>query len=110
LSTKNGHNIYYKSGWELSFIKYLDSNLDVISYVYEPFAIEYKFQHKRNYIPDFLVEYADGHKELVEIKPSNKLKDPQIKAKFRAAKIYCKKNNLKFVVISRKELRRLKIA
>jgi endogenous inhibitor of DNA gyrase (YacG/DUF329 family) len=52
-STKMNKQMFYRSGWELLFMKYLDSNYDVINFDYEPFCIAYKFECKRNYIPGF---------------------------------------------------------
>jgi len=51
-----------------------------------------------------LVEYADGHNELVEIKPSGLLKYPQVRAKLDAGKAYCESASMVFVVLTEVEL------
>lgn len=69
-SPKAGKEIAYRSSWELTYAKLLDADPDVTSWEYEPFAIAYELNGERKrYIPDFLVTYADGSRELVEVKP-----------------------------------------
>lgn len=69
-SSKTGEIIFYRSSWELKYAQLLDEDTTVLSWEYEPFAIKYIIGKKqRNYVPDFLVSYTDGTKELVEVKP-----------------------------------------
>lgn len=55
---------------------------------------------KRNYLPDFLVEYNDGNKELHEGKGLPLLFWDSTKAKRAAAQEWCKKHNMKYKVIT----------
>ena len=59
---------------------------------------------KRHYIPDFLVEYLGGRKVLYEVKPFERKGSETNKRKFKAAREYCKDNNMKFKVITEKYL------
>jgi hypothetical protein len=105
---KAGREVWYRSSWELAFMKYLDSKDDVVSCDYESVRIPYYGTDgdKRNYIPDFLIEYRNK-KELVEIKPYLR-KDSEVnKRKFKAAREYCKDNNIKFKVISERYLKHI---
>jgi len=71
--------------------------------------IEYVYEGKlRKYIPDILVEYNTGKKELWEIKPKNQTKIPKNLAKWKAADEYCRKRNIEFIVFTEKGLRMLK--
>lgn len=54
----------------------------------------------RNYLPDFLVEYNDGNKELHEGKGLPLLFWDSTKAKRVAAQEWCKKNNMRYKVIT----------
>jgi len=69
-SSKTGEVIFYRSSWELAYAELLDNDPTVVTWEYEPFSIVYRYGKKmKNYLPDFLVTYDDGIKELVEVKP-----------------------------------------
>lgn len=100
----------YRSGWELAYMKWLDEDVDVISYEYEPFFIEYisniRTGKKRKYYPDVLVKRTSST-ELVEIKPKNKLTKPIVLKKINAASQWAPANGMKLVVITEVELKQL---
>ncbi len=108
-SKKNNKNLFFRSGLESEFYKVLEKKRDVLRYTVESIEIEYSYEGKRRrYIPDILVEYNDGKKELWEIKPKNQTKMPKNLAKWQAASDYCKKRNIEFVVLTERGLRMLK--
>lgn len=114
----------YRSGWELTFMIFCDSNDHVISWASESISIPYRHPltgKKTNYIPDFFVLYQDklGNKkaEIVEIKPKKQslieskvatAKDRVIvainHAKWEAATAFCKQQGLMFRVITEDDL------
>lgn len=110
-SAKMNIELFYRSSWEREYIKFLDRNNNVISFTKEKDKIAYinTDDHKRWYIPDFLIEYKNGNKELIEIKPSCYLKHEVNKRKFKAAREFCKENNMSFKVITEKYLKRIGI-
>jgi hypothetical protein len=55
---------------------------------------------KRNYLPDFLVEFNDGSKELHEGKGLPFLFWDSTKAKREAAQIWCRDRGIKYKVIT----------
>jgi len=66
----------YRSGWELTFMMFLDSNDNVLQWASESISIPYRnpLTGKQSvYIPDFLVTYKGRNNttvaELIEIKP-----------------------------------------
>lgn len=66
----------YRSGWELSFMKFCDSNDNVLQWASESVAIPYRHPltgKMTQYIPDFLITYRTSNNtmraELIEIKP-----------------------------------------
>lgn len=94
--------VAYKSIKELNYAKMLDENVEVVSYDSESFAIWYNFNGKdKMYVPDFIVNYKDGHTEVVEIKPQvhHSAHDDLLDKKFIAAKCYCESHGYKFVVV-----------
>lgn len=103
----------HRSGWELSYMKYLDENPDVTKWEYEKLKIEYVSNLRngkiRNYIPDFYVEYIDGRREVVEIKPQRKLDQAIIKKKTSAAEAWCSSKGITYTIITEVELKNMNL-
>ena len=77
----------------------LDQDSSIVSWIYEPFWISYlKNEEKHRHIPDFIIEYSDGHKEIHEV-GVKKLKEDKFAEKVAAIKSYCAENNYLFKVI-----------
>ena len=81
--------IIYRSSWERKFCHWCDHNEDVISWMSEPFSIDYfslldKKFHK--YYPDFYIKLKKGEKDgnpiienyVVEVKPKAQLQKPKM--------------------------------
>lgn len=118
------HNPRFRSGWELTFMKFCDSNNNIIAWASEAIQVPYRnpFTGKQTvYIPDFFVMYQDknGNKraEVVEIKPKKQsiieskvasLRDKATvalnHAKWQAAANYCKRQGLTFRVITEDDI------
>jgi hypothetical protein len=127
---KNGHKYVgkhkprYRSGWELTFMTFCDTNDNVIYWASESMAIPYMNPlsgKKANYIPDFFVVYQNKHgkqiAEVVEIKPKKQsiieskvasARDRMVvavnHAKWSAAMAYCKAQGFTFRVITEDDL------
>lgn len=107
----------FRSGWELSFASFLDSNNNVKTWESD-YRIKYldKFSHPpkvRQYLIDFFVTMTDGATLLVEIKPIKTLdvrvstKSMRFKrihttnllknySKFETVEVFCRKAGWKF--------------
>lgn len=121
--------IVYRSGLELRFMKFLDSNPDVIAWASEEIIVPYvcPTDNKRHrYFPDFVVKRRDKDGKtatlMIEIKPFAQTKEPKKpskktrryitecltwgknQAKWEAAREYCADKNWQFVIITEKEL------
>jgi hypothetical protein len=113
----------YRSGWELTFMMFLDSNDNVLQWASESIRIPYRnpLTGKQSiYIPDFLVTYRGRNNttiaELIEIKPKKQSllesrasdRDRAIVAlnyaKWHQATLWCKKNGLTFRVINEDQI------
>jgi hypothetical protein len=113
----------YRSGWELTFMIFLDSNDNVLQWASESVRIPYRnpLTGKQSiYIPDFLVTYRGRNNttiaELIEIKPKKQSllesrasdRDRAIVAlnyaKWHQATLWCKKNGLTFRVINEDQI------
>lgn len=90
-------------------MEHLDSNPDVSIWSYEKLVIEYISNQKtkkiRKYYPDFQVEYKDGRKQVIEIKPSRKLSQATIVKKIKAAVEWCAKHQVDYKIITEIELK-----
>lgn len=91
LSLKNGgKEMHYRSGWEHDVYRCLEADDNVTGYMVESFRVEYYLNGKaKNYYPDLLVAFADGHFEVWEIKPANQHTLPVNQAKWAACKAHC---------------------
>lgn len=112
----------YRSGWELTFMRFCDNHPSVVSWASENVRIPYKnpFTGKDTfYVPDFFVVYqnASGRKaELVEIKPKAQAvmelaRSQQEKAavalnmvKWQAARAWCKRMGATFRVLTEEDI------
>jgi hypothetical protein len=55
-------------------------------------------KHQRRYVPDFLVEYEDGRKALIEVKDPSRLDSTDLQRKRKAAEIWCKQRRMEYVI------------
>jgi len=112
----------YRSGWELTFMRFCDNHPSVVNWASENVRIPYKnpFTGKDTfYVPDFFVVYqnASGRRaELVEIKPKAQAvmelaRSQQEKAavalnmvKWQAARIWCKRMGATFRVLTEEDI------
>lgn len=123
------NNIVYRSLWELRFMKWCDTNQSIVEWGSEIVIVPYispidKKIHR--YFVDFYMKVRDKdgkiQKYLIEIKPERFTKPPEIpkkkskkfidevfmyginEAKWKAAFEYCKDRNMKFMILTEKDL------
>ena len=113
----------YRSGWELSFMRFCDTNDHILQWASESIAIPYRSPltgKMKNYIPDFLITYRTKNNsvkaELIEIKPRGqsvieekmKSRDRAVVAlnyaKWDAATKWARRNGLSFRVITENDM------
>jgi hypothetical protein len=113
----------YRSGWELTFMMFLDNNDNILQWASEAVSIPYRnpLTGKQTvYIPDFLITYRDRTNrvrgELIEIKPkSQSIIESKTSARDRAAVAvnyakwdmatkWAKRNGLVFRVITEDQI------
>lgn len=100
VQTKKGGYLYCASPWEKERCKVLDADIQVLSYQRQPFSIPYKLDGEvYSYFPDFLVHHEDGSKTLEEVK-GRVFDEAEWVAKKKAARRFCKKHGLQFVVLN----------
>lgn len=84
-----GGRAWVRSSWEERVIFVLDLHPQVLRVEVEPLSIPYVFEGvQRNYIPDFLVTFVGGVRELWEIKVDYLEKYPKTWAKRKALNEY----------------------
>lgn len=117
-------SIKYRSSWELAFMRFCDTNPNILAWASESIQIPYfnpLKQTKTHYIPDFFIKYrnAAGNEvaEMIEIKPSkettleaagksvrNKAFAIVNQAKWQAAASWCADHNMTFRVITEHDI------
>ncbi len=125
----NFRNIIYRSLWELKFMKYCDSNQNILEWGSEEFFLPYRSpldNRIHRYFPDFYIKVKENtgkiKKYVIEIKPQKQCIEPkkqkkktrsyiyevrqyaQNQAKWKAAKDYCLDRGLEFKVLTENEL------
>lgn len=123
-----GSKAFYRSGLELKFMRFCDNNSNVVMWGSENVVIPYisPIDGKvHRYFVDNFVAIKEGNiikKYLVEIKPSKQTSPPTTKykkkehllyeqsmfvvnqAKWQAAREFCKKKGLDFLILTEKEI------
>ena len=113
----------WRSSWEFTVMSMLDNHPSIIQWANEAIHISYRnpFTGKNTiYVPDFFVMYEDaaGHKqgEVWEIKPSKETSLDEARstrdqaaailnmAKWQAAQAWCKAQNIRFRILTEKDL------
>lgn len=107
-SKKNERSIAYESILEKNYFYLLEFDKDVISFVEQPLTLEYNIlNRRRKYTPDLKVIRKDKI-QIIEIKPKEKLvkllNSDNDKAKFDAAKYYCKEKNYEFKFVTDEDI------
>ena len=125
----NFRNIIYRSLWELKFMKYCDSNQNILEWGSEEFWLPYRspLDNKvHRYFPDFYIKVKENNgmvkKYVIEIKPKKQCIEPKPQkkktrtyiyevreyaknqAKWKAAEEYCLDRGLQFKVQTENEL------
>ena len=122
-------NIIYRSSWELKFMKYCDTNKNILEWGSEEFFIPYMSpidNRVHRYFPDFYIKVKEStgaiKKYIIEIKPNKQTKPPakpkrqtkgylreayeyaKNQAKWKMAREFCADRQWEFKVVTEKEL------
>ena len=122
-------NIVYRSLWELKFMKYCDTNENILEWGSEELALPYRspIDNKiHRYFPDFYIKVKENNgsikKYLIEIKPKKQTVEPQVQkrktkgyiyevyeyaknqAKWKAAKEFCEDRQWTFKILTEDDL------
>ena len=116
-------NPRYRSGWEHAFMRFCDSNDNILQWASESITIPYRnpITGKQSiYVPDFLITYRNRNNqviaELIEIKPKKQsLIESKASARDRAivavnyakwdqATKWCRRNGLTFRVVTEDDI------
>lgn len=125
----NVNNVVYRSSWELSFCQFLDNNPNILEWSSEEIAIPYikpTDGRVHRYFPDYWIKFRNKQgkmvQEIIEIKPSTQTRAPRRTgkrkkqqlyetityainvSKWKAATEFCNKYNMKFRLLTEKEL------
>lgn len=112
----------YRSSWENIFMEYCDKSPIIIQWNYESIIIPYTLGTKRKkYYPDFWIK-TNNNEFIIEIKPKHQTKLPKKntpsfnkeysrflinRAKWNAARKYCKNKNIEFKIITEDTIKKL---
>ena len=122
-------NIIYRSLWELKFMKYCDSNINILEWGSEEMYVWYRSpvdNRPHRYFPDFYIKAKESNgqikKYIIEVKPKKQTAPPakpkrqtkgylreafeyaRNQAKWKAANEWCIDRGFEFKVLTEKEL------
>ena len=122
-------NIIYRSLWELKFMKYCDSNSNILEWGSEEVIVPYRSpidNRYHRYFPDFYIKVKEStgkiKRMIIEIKPQKQCIEPKVQkkktrsyvyqvceyaknqAKWEAAKEFCEDRKWEFKVLTENEL------
>ena len=122
-------NIIYRSLWELKFMKYCDSNQNILEWGSEEFWLPYRspLDNKvHRYFPDFYIKVRETtgkiNKMIIEVKPKRQCVEPKVQrtknkkyirevmeyaknqAKWDAAKDWCADRRMEFKILTEDNL------
>lgn len=89
----------YDSGLELQMMRLLEADPAVAKWqknhgISIPWIDENG--RERKYRPDFLVEYTDGRKKIIEVKGADMMDSPSVLRKRSAAQEWCRRRGLEY--------------
>lgn len=110
-SPKTGRRHFFRSSWEEAVMKHLDSSECIATWDYECVRIPYTYNnHKRWYVPDFIITYTDGKREMLEVKPEALIQSERVTRTAEAGRKYCAANGIDdYIIVTRKILDEWKI-
>ena len=125
----NPTNIIYRSLWELKFMKYCDSNSNILEWGSEEVIVPYRSpidNRYHRYFPYFYIKVKEStgkiKRMIIEIKPQKQCVEPKVQkrktksyvyqvceyarnqAKWEAAKEFCEDRQWEFKVLTENEL------
>jgi len=125
----DANNVIYRSLWERRFMKYCDTNVNILEWGSEEIIVGYISpldNRPHRYFPDFYIKVKEStgqiKKYLIEIKPKKQTVEPEKKkrvtkgylyevmeyaknqAKWSAARNFCKDNGWEFKILTEAEL------
>ena len=125
----NPTKIIYRSSWELKFMRYCDSNQNILEWGSEEFCLPYKSpldNRIHRYFPDFYIKVREStgiiKQMIIEVKPKRQCMEPKKpkrktrgyiyevreyvknQAKWKAAEEYCIDRGFEFKILTENEL------
>lgn len=55
-------------------------------------------KHQWRYVPDFLVQYEDGRKVVIEVKDPSRIDSNDVQRKRKAAEMWCNQRKMEYVI------------
>ncbi len=91
----------YQSDMERRMMERLDDDPAVVKWMKRhgisiPWVDSQK--HMRRYCPDFIVEYTDGSKVLIEVKDPSRIDSDEVQRKRKSAEMWCKRRGMEYIV------------
>ena len=105
-SRKMGRPIDWESLLEQDAIYHFEFCTQVVSYQEQPEMIEFWVEGKRHvYFPDFELVLRNGEIIHVEVKPKNKLKNPDLRKRLQHIEAHYQRRGIRFLILTEDQIR-----
>lgn len=94
----------YDSSWEKEYMAELEEDNDVDRWTKQHgILIPYLAENNeyKNYRPDFLVQYVNGDKKIIELKGNHLLKNEDTKRKTEQGRKWCKRRGMEYILLTK---------
>ncbi|MFM0498924.1 TnsA endonuclease N-terminal domain-containing protein [Paraburkholderia caffeinilytica] len=106
-SPKNNRLVRCESLLEFDCLHLFEFARGVVRFIEQPKTIRYRLgTRSRSYTPDFAVDWSDGRRWLIEVKPAETLAEPQNQEKFDRLSDMFKGQGEKFVILTDLNIRK----
>lgn len=106
-SRKNGRMVQHEGLLELDAIYLFETNHRIVRYREQPMTLHYPDGTRlRRYTPDFELVLDTGEVVLIEVKPSSRLRDPEVRHKLDCIADHLQRTGQSFAILDEQHIRR----
>lgn len=110
--TKSALPVEYRSGWERDVCRFLEQDPTVLRFHYEAVVVPYlsnlSKKKVRKYFPDFLIEFVDGRKVLLEVKRKDKVWTLLVQKKVQAGEAFARAQGWDWAIWTNEDIARIR--
>ncbi|KZN65191.1 endonuclease [Pseudoalteromonas luteoviolacea CPMOR-1] len=106
-SQKNKATCLVESSLEFDACFHFEYSREIKTFEAQPLGFEYEFDGRTcRYTPDFLISHHEKPQKYIEVKPYNKIANPEFRARFAQKQFYAKEQiGIELILVTDKQIR-----